>query len=107
MQRRSRAAGFTLIEVMVVVVILAILAAVVVPKVMEKPGEARVKRAQADITAIVTALNTYKLDNFNYPSTEQGLQADAVTPSAVVADATGEPAPVGESMSLSVEEPAE
>lgn len=75
MQRRSRAAGFTLIEVMVVVVILAILAAVVVPKVMEKPGEARVKRAQAGITAIVTALNTYKLDNFNYPSTEQGLQA--------------------------------
>ena len=75
MQRRSRAAGFTLIEVMVEVVILAILAAVVMPKVMEKPGEARVKRAQADITAIVTALNTYKLDNFNYPSTEQGLQA--------------------------------
>ena len=75
MQARVRAAGFTLIEVMVVVVILAILAAVVVPKVMEKPGEARMKRAHADIAAIVTALNTYKLDNFNYPTTEQGLQA--------------------------------
>lgn len=75
MQARFRAGGFTLIEVMVVVVILAILAAVVVPKVMEKPGEARMKRAHADIAAIVTALNTYKLDNFNYPTTEQGLQA--------------------------------
>ena len=80
-QRRPRQAGFTLIEVMVVVVILAILAAVVVPKVMEKPGEARVKRAHADIAAVVTALNTYKLDNFNYPSTEQGLQALVAKPS--------------------------
>jgi general secretion pathway protein G len=67
--------GFTLIEVLVVVVILAILAAVVVPKVMEHPGEARVAVARADTQAIVTALNTYKLDNFNYPSTEQGLEA--------------------------------
>ena len=76
MQRRiARNAGFTLIEVMVVVVILAILAAVVVPKVMEKPGEARMKRAHADIASIATALNMYKIDNFNYPSTEQGLQA--------------------------------
>lgn len=72
---RIRNAGFTLIEVLVVVVILAILAAVVVPKVMEHPGEARVARAKADIQAIATALNTYKLDNFAYPSTEQGLIA--------------------------------
>ncbi|TDR39737.1 general secretion pathway protein G [Tahibacter aquaticus] len=69
------ARGFTLIEVLVVVVILAILAAVVVPKMMEHPGEARVVRAKADIQAIVTALNTYKLDNFSYPATEQGLEA--------------------------------
>ena len=77
--RRHR--GFTLIEVLVVVVILAILAAVVVPKVMQHPGEARVARAKADTQAIVTALNTYKLDNFSYPSTEQGLEALVNRPS--------------------------
>lgn len=74
------ARGFTLIEVLVVVVILAILAAVVVPKMMEHPGEARVVRAKADIQAIVTALNTYKLDNFSYPATEQGLEALVAKP---------------------------
>jgi general secretion pathway protein G len=81
--RSARAAmrGFTLIEVLVVVVILAILAAVVVPKVMEHPGEARVARAKADIQAITTSLNTYKLDNFVYPATEQGLEALASKPS--------------------------
>jgi len=76
-----RAAGFTLIEVLVVVVILAILAAVVVPRVMEHPGEARAVRAKSDLQAIVTALNTYKLDNFAYPSTEQGLRALVQKPS--------------------------
>ncbi|HSX60286.1 MAG TPA: type II secretion system major pseudopilin GspG [Tahibacter sp.] len=81
--RPARAAmrGFTLIEVLVVVVILAILAAVVVPRVMEHPGEARVARAKADIQAIVTSLNTYKLDNFAYPATEQGLEALVSKPS--------------------------
>lgn len=74
------ARGFTLIEVLVVVVILAILAAVVVPKMMEHPGEARVVRAKADIQAIATALNTYKLDNFSYPATEQGLEALVTKP---------------------------
>jgi general secretion pathway protein G len=78
---RTRAAtrcsvqGFTLIEILVVVVILGILAAIVVPKVMEHPGEARQVRAKQDIQAIVTALNTYKLDNYTYPTTEQGLDA--------------------------------
>jgi len=67
--------GFTLIEILVVVVILGILAAIVVPKVMEHPGEARQVRARQDIQAITTALNMYKLDNSNYPSTEQGLDA--------------------------------
>ena len=71
--RASR--GFTLIEILVVVVILGILAAIVVPRVMEHPGEARQVRAKQDIQAVVTALNTYKLDNFTYPSTEQGLDA--------------------------------
>ena len=78
---RLAARGFTLIEVLVVVVILAILAAVVIPKVMEHPGEARVARAKADIQAVVTALNTYKLDNFTYPATEQGLEALSSKPS--------------------------
>jgi len=69
------ACGFTLIEVMVVVVILGILAAVVVPRVMSRPDEARVVKAQQDLRAIGAALDLYKLDNFKYPSTEQGLQA--------------------------------
>ncbi|MDR2013769.1 MAG: type II secretion system major pseudopilin GspG [Rhodanobacter sp.] len=72
--------GFTLIEILVVVVILGILAAIVVPRVMERPGEARVTRAKQDIQGIVTALSLYKLDNFNYPSTEQGLQALVAKP---------------------------
>ena len=73
--------GFTLIEILVVVVILGILAAIVVPKVMEHPGEARQVRARQDIQAIVTALNMYKLDNFTYPTTEQGLDALVSKPS--------------------------
>jgi general secretion pathway protein G len=77
--RASR--GFTLIEILVVVVILGILAAIVVPRVMERPGEARVTRARQDIQGIVTALSMYKLDNFAYPSTEQGLEALVTKPS--------------------------
>ncbi|MDH5326751.1 MAG: type II secretion system major pseudopilin GspG [Gammaproteobacteria bacterium] len=67
--------GFTLIEVMVVVIILGILAAIVVPKVMDRPDEARRVKAQQDIRAIESALKMYKLDNFVYPSADQGLQA--------------------------------
>jgi len=67
--------GFTLIEVMVVVVILSILAAVIVPKVMDRPDTARAVKAKTDIRALESALNLYKLDNFNYPTTEQGLEA--------------------------------
>jgi len=67
--------GFTLIEVMVVVVILGILAAIIVPKVMDRPDTARVVKAQSDIRAIESALNLYRLDNFNYPTTDQGLEA--------------------------------
>ncbi|HET6631866.1 MAG TPA: type II secretion system major pseudopilin GspG [Rhodanobacteraceae bacterium] len=70
-----RRAGFTLIEVLVVVVILAILAAVVVPRIMDRPGQARQARAQQDIQSIQTALNMYRLDTFAYPDTEQGLEA--------------------------------
>lgn len=67
--------GFTLIEVLVVVVILSILAALIVPKIMDRPDEARVVAAKSDIRAITSALKLYRLDNGVYPSTEQGLQA--------------------------------
>ncbi len=77
MRRNSpeKSRGFTLIEIMVVVVILAILAALIVPKLMSRPDEARVIAAQQDIRAIVQALKLYRLDNLRYPSTEQGLAA--------------------------------
>ncbi|MBF0284018.1 MAG: type II secretion system major pseudopilin GspG [Magnetococcales bacterium] len=71
----ARQAGFTLIEVMVVVVILAILATIVAPKVMGRPDEARIAKAKQDLAAIENALNLYKLDNFRYPTTDEGLDA--------------------------------
>ena len=74
-------AGFTLIEIMVVVVILGILAAILVPNIVSKPDEARVVKAQQDIRQIESALQMYKLDNFYYPSTAQGLQALVAKPS--------------------------
>ena len=67
--------GFTLLEVMVVVVILGILAALVVPKIISRPDEARVIAAKQDIASLMQALKLYRLDNQRYPSTEQGLQA--------------------------------
>jgi len=67
--------GFTLIEIMVVVVILGILAALVVPKVMSRPDEARIVAAKQDIQALGQALKLYRLDNQRYPTSEQGLQA--------------------------------
>ncbi|QSI75799.1 MULTISPECIES: type II secretion system major pseudopilin GspG [Niveibacterium] len=70
-----RNSGFTLIEVMVVIVILGVLAALIVPKVMGRPDEARAVAARQDIAAISQALKLYKLDNRKYPTTEQGLQA--------------------------------
>jgi general secretion pathway protein G len=71
--RHSR--GFTLIEIMVVVVILGILATLVVPKIMGRPDEARAVAAKQDLASIMQALNLYRLDNNRYPSTEQGLAA--------------------------------
>lgn len=73
--------GFTLIEILIVVVILSILAITVVPQFLEEPGKARVARAKSDIQSIKTALSMYKLDNFYYPSTSQGLQALVSKPS--------------------------
>ena len=72
---RNRSRGFTLIEIMVVVVILAVLGALVVPRVLENVDKARVTRAQSDIRAIETALDLYRLDNYKYPTTDQGLEA--------------------------------
>jgi general secretion pathway protein G len=67
--------GFTLVEVMVVVVILGILAAIIVPKIMSRPEQARIVKTKQDIMAIQSALDLYKLDNGIYPTTDQGLQA--------------------------------
>lgn len=72
---RQRARGFTLIEVMVVVAILGILAAIVVPRIMDRPDEARVVKARQDIRVMESALQLYRLDNFQYPTSEQGLEA--------------------------------
>ena len=77
----SKQSGFTLIEVMVVVIILGILAAVVVPNIMDKPDQARITKAKQDIRALESALNMYKLDNFVYPNTDQGLEALVQKPS--------------------------
>lgn len=80
LQRRTQG-GFTLIEIMVVVVILGILAALVVPQVMSRPEQAKVTVAKGDIKAVAAALDMYKLDNFAYPSTQQGLEALVTKPS--------------------------
>ena len=72
---RVKETGFTLIEVLVVIVILGILAALVVPRVLERPDEARVIAAKSDIAAILAALKLYRLDNQRYPTSEQGLEA--------------------------------
>ncbi|MCG8435247.1 MAG: type II secretion system major pseudopilin GspG [Gammaproteobacteria bacterium] len=75
MSVRHSQSGFTLIEIMVVVVILGILATFVVPRIMDNPDKARAVKVKADLRAIESALNMYKLDNFTYPTTDQGLQA--------------------------------
>jgi general secretion pathway protein G len=74
--------GFTLLEVMVVVVILGILAALVVPKIVSRPDEARAVAAKQDIASLMQALKLYRLDNRSYPTTEQGLQSLVVKPAA-------------------------
>lgn len=72
---RSKKRGFTLIEIMVVVVIMGILAALVVPKLMGRTDDARILAAKQDIATLMQGLKLYRLDNARYPNTEQGLQA--------------------------------
>jgi general secretion pathway protein G len=67
--------GFTLLEVMVVIVILGILASMVVPNLMGSQEKANIQKAVSDVNALETSLKMYKLDNYNYPTTEQGIEA--------------------------------
>ncbi len=78
---KPRTQGFTLLEVLVVVVILGILGAVVVPQILSRPDTARLQAAQTDIRSLASALDVYRLDNFQYPSSEQGLDALVQKPS--------------------------
>jgi general secretion pathway protein G len=78
---KRAAAGFTLLEIMIVVAIIGILALIIVPQVAGKDDEARVTAAKANLRAVSSALEQYKIDNFNYPSTQQGLEALVRRPS--------------------------
>ncbi|MBP0941304.1 type II secretion system major pseudopilin GspG [Pseudomonas alliivorans] len=80
---RRAQAGFTLIEIMVVVVILGILAAIVVPKVLDRPDQARATAARQDIGGLMQALNLYRLDNGRYPNQNQGLKVLVERPANV------------------------
>ena len=79
-RRRSR--GFTLLELMVVIVIIGVLAALIAPKVLENVDKAKITAAQADISNLMNALKMYKLDNGRYPSGDQGLAALVTKPTA-------------------------
>lgn len=80
--RRRVQAGFTLIELMVVLVIIGVLAALIVPNVLDRADDARVTAARTDVGNLMQALKLYRLDNQRYPTTEQGLQALIVKPAA-------------------------
>ena len=73
--RRTAQAGFTLIELMVVLVIIGVLAALIVPNVLERADDAKITAARTDVSNLMQALKLYRLDNNRYPTTEQGLQA--------------------------------
>lgn len=85
--RPKTQAGFSLIEIMIVVVIMGVLAALIVPNVLDRPDQARATAARQDVGAIMQALKLYRLDNGQYPTAEQGLKALAEKPTA------GRPAP--------------
>ena len=92
-----RAEGFTLIEIMVVVVIMGILAALVIPKLMGRTDDARVTAAKQDIATLIQALKLYKLDNQRYPTPEQGLQVLVQKPSSAPRQPVGETAVISTS----------
>ena len=71
----SRQSGFTLIEIMVVVIIIGLLASVAVPTVLDRMEQARTQKAKADFKSLQTALKLYRIDNFTYPTSDQGLDA--------------------------------
>ena len=79
---RARSAGFTLIELMVVLVIIGVLAALIVPNVLDRADDARSTAARTDVTNVMQALKLYRLDNQRYPTAEQGLQALVARPSS-------------------------
>ena len=80
MRSTKRVGGFTLIEIMIVVVIISILATLIVPKVLDRPAQARISVAKSNINAISEALELYKFDNDSYPTQDQGLQALVTKP---------------------------
>ena len=84
MKRLRRSRGFTLIELMVVLVIIGVLAALIVPNMLDRADDARVTAARTDVNNLMQALKLYKLDNLRYPSGEQGLQALVAKPTVGV-----------------------
>src|SRR5216110_3807585 len=89
--KQARPRGLTLIEIMVVIVILGVLAALVVPRVLDRPDEARAVAARSDIATIMQALKLYRLDNQRYPTTEQGLNALVARPTDAPVPANWKP----------------
>ena len=89
--RARRAAGFTLIELMVVLVIIGVLAALIVPNVLDRTDDARATAARTDVHNLMQALKLYKLDNQRYPTAEQGLAALVQRPSAPPAPGNWKP----------------
>jgi general secretion pathway protein G len=89
--RRAAQAGFTLIELMVVLVIIGVLAALIVPNALDRADDARVTAARTDVNNLMQALKLYKLDNQRYPTSEQGLQALVSRPATAPAPPNWKP----------------